>query len=211
MRSSRFYLIVIALHLLATSLVYGYLPLEVPLIWTIQGDPDAFLPKPALWFVAVIPLFAYLFMALAPKLDTRSEYYETQENIYLWGARSFLTLYLYLYWVSLAFSLGISTSVLVAVKAIIGIIFIVIGSYLYRTSFRSKLFWAIRTPWSELSEANWKKIHRFSGWLLVLFGLSTLLLIFAPRGLDVWVFLFLLLGYIFSYIGLSYFLKKQES
>lgn len=204
MRLSKFFLVLLALHLLATALIFASLPLEIPLVWSLTGDPDAFVPKPAIWFVALLPLFAYFFMGLQPTVDSRSDYYETQKNIYLWGARSFLTLYLYLYWTALIFALGVLPIVTVVVKSVLGMFFIILGSFLYRTPFRSRWFWAIKTPWTIQDEGNWKKMHRIAGWLMILFGLCILLLVFAPKGLDIWVFLFLLLGYIASYIWLSY-------
>ncbi len=204
MRLSKFFLVVLTLHLLGTALIFSSLPLEIPLLWSLTGDPDAFVPRPAIWFVAVLPIFAYFFMGLQPKVDSRSEYFETQENLYLWGARSFLTLYLYLYWSALIFALGVSPIVAVIIKSVLGMIFIIIGSFLYRTPFRSRWFWAIKTPWTVADEKNWKRMHRIGGWLLVIFGLCMLLLIFAPRGLDIWVFLFLMMGYIATYIWLSY-------
>lgn len=204
MRVSKLYLALLAIHLAATGTLFSSLPMEVPLVWTLSGDPDVFVPRPALLFVAAIPLFAYVFLGLQPRVDARSTYAETQHNIYLWGARSFLTLFLYLYWTNLAFALGVSSTVLVAVKGGVGMFLIVLGSFLYRTPYRSRWIWAIRTDWAAQSEANWKRLHRIAGWLLVLLGLCTLLLIFVPRGADALLFLFLLVGYVASYLWLSY-------
>lgn len=204
MKPSKVFLSILAVHLAATGLVFGWMPWEVPLVWTLLGDPDAFIPRPVIWVVALIPLVAYGIMLLAPKLDSRAEAHELQRSVYVWGGRSFLGLYLYLYWTTMLFSVGVTPMTLTLIKAGLGFGMLMAGNYLARTPYLAKAFWAIKTPWSIESEDNWKRTHRVSGWLMTLLGLVTLLLIFMPRGPDVWILLLAVTFYVAGSVAASY-------
>ncbi|GEM_PF-4542383 len=204
MKFSPSFFAVLVLHLLGTGLAFGLLPWEVPLVWTLQGDPDAFVPRPLVWVVALIPLVAYFILLLSPRLDSRAETAEFQRSVYVWGGRSFLGLFLFLYWTTLIYSIGVPPQILTLIKAAAGFLFLMVGNFFARTPYQAKVFWAIRTPWSEMDEDNWKRTHRVSGWLLTLLGLVTLLLIFMPRGPDVWVLLLAFLGFAGGSVAASY-------
>lgn len=205
MRFSRFFTTVLVAHLVGVALVYGSLPLEVPLIWNLQGDPEALIPRPAIWLVALIPVFAFALLVLTPTPDPRSPYYDDHGRVYTWGGRTFLAFYLLLFWTSVLFSLGISPIAWAICKSLLGFSLLLMGGLVVsRTPYGSVWFWSIRTPWTESDEQTWRRVHRLAGWWMVLLGLLGLLLIFAPRGLDVWIFLLAVLGYIALNVWASY-------
>ena len=63
---------------------------------------------------------------------------------------------------------------------ILGILFMIIGNYLPKTEPNHII--GVRAPWTMNNPEVWRKVHRVSGFVLVLLGLFILITCFTPIG-----------------------------
>ena len=75
--------------------------------------------------------------------------------------------------VTIASALGQPVDVAMAMPALIGMLFIVIGNVLPKMRWNYVV--GVRTPWTLADEGVWDRTHRFAGWVMVLAGGSTTL------------------------------------
>jgi uncharacterized membrane protein len=65
----------------------------------------------------------------------------------------------------------------------VGVLLMVLGNYM--SQLRKSFFIGIRTPWTLLSDAVWKRTHRVGGWLFMLAGM--VMVIGALIGAPAWL------------------------
>jgi len=106
--------------------------------------------------------------------------------------------------------LGSKINISLYVSLLVGLMLIVIGSYLGKI--RSNYFFGIRTPWTLSSELSWNKTHRLGSKLMILQGIICIVskLLFPS---EVWIYLLLssilVIGIIIT--TYSYFIWKGDS
>lgn len=154
----------------ASVWAYPRLPAAVATHWNLRGEPDGFSSR--LLASAIVPaviLFMTALLQVLPRIDPHRENYAEFIDVY-WLIVNGILLFLGAVHVALlANGVGAPVSPGALVPIGIGLLFVLIGSYLGRV--RSNWFLGIRTPWTLSSETVWRETHRLGGWLFVVGGL----------------------------------------
>lgn len=160
--------IICMLPMIFGLIVYDKIPDMVPTHWNVAGEIDGYSSKvfavfglPA--FMTIISLFVQVAMATDPK-DASSSH--KMQMIGVWIAP---ILSVILVPICILVSMGHKIDVVMIVLLIIGILFVFVGNYLPKC--RQNFTVGIRVPWTLNSEENWKKTHRFGGYVFVVAGL----------------------------------------
>ena len=209
MRSRWFGLVVAALAAAVSVWAYTRLPATVATHWNLQGTPDGCSPR--FWAAAVMPLailgLTGVFNVL-PKVDPRRENYTKFLDSYWLIGNAVLAFAGLAHVLILANGLGYTVQVDRLIPVGVGLLFTFLGNYLTRVE--PNWFIGVRTPWTILSDAVWRKVHRTAGWLFVVAGLVIAAAAFAPRR----AFMFLFIVAIAAAAGIpvvqSYVLWKRE-
>lgn len=154
---------------LAVAVLYGRLPAEVPVHWSLDGTVS-YGPKSTLWITALIPVAGAAFLPLLPKIDPRRQNYQKFQGYYDGFCIVFTLFMLLLNLVVLSESLHPGRiSVAVVISAAVGILFMFIGNLLPKV--KSNFFMGIKTPWALSDTDVWNKTHRLGGALFFISGL----------------------------------------
>lgn len=169
------------LLILATFLfglyVFPQLPEQVPSHWNIHGEIDGWTTKNfAVWFFPLLNLGLYLLMLFLPNLDPRKENYVRFAGAYRLIRIILLIFLAVLYMVTLLVALGYPLKVDFIVKALVAVLFLLIGNYMGK--FQHNYFVGIKTPWTLASEEVWRQTHRLAGPIWVTGGVFGLILSF---------------------------------
>ena len=102
-------------------------------------------------------------------------------------------------------ALGISLNVASAGNLLMAILFIVLGNYLPKC--KPNYTVGIKLPWTLHDEENWRRTHRFAGYLWMIGGVILLATAFLP---NVWILLPVLLILAFAPMLYSYILYVRS-
>lgn len=161
--------IIMAGLLLASILVYPHLPDKVPGHWNIQGQVDAYYSRSfGAFFAPFLTIAIYLLMLLIPLLDPRRDNYQRFSGAYTFLRWSLVVFFMLVYAATILVAMGYQVDVALMVKALVAILFIVIGNFMGQ--FRHNYFVGIKTPWTLANEEVWQRTHRMGGRIWVLGG-----------------------------------------
>lgn len=146
---------------------YHQLPDMIPSHFNAAGQADAFMPKTiAIIFPSVLLAGVEVLGAFAMKTDPKNYNYPRQLlTLGLWIC-PILSVAMNL--MVLLISLGKEVHIEVITPVMLGVLFIVMGNYLPKTKHNYTM--GIKIPWTLNSEENWRKTHRFGGFVFVLMG-----------------------------------------
>ncbi|HHV63206.1 MAG TPA: DUF1648 domain-containing protein [Firmicutes bacterium] len=161
--------------LVAGLFLYPILPERVPSHWNIRGEVDAYSSRAfGAFFAPLLNIGLYLLMLVLPLVDPRRENYARFAGAYRllrWGIVLFGS---GLYLVTILSALGYRVNVALGVKALVAILFILIGNFMGQL--RHNYFVGIKTPWTLANEEVWRRTHRMAGPLWVVAGFLELAL-----------------------------------
>jgi uncharacterized membrane protein len=165
--------VVAALAALLSVWAYPQLPPRIATHWNIAGQPNGYSSRAfaALLLPLMILGVALLFQVL-PKLDPRRDNYAKFADTYWLLANSATVFLLAVHGVVIAHGLGRPVSVQRLMPIALGLLFVVVGTYLTRVE--PNWFVGIRTPWTLSSEAVWRKTHRTAGRVFVVGGFAVI-------------------------------------
>jgi len=153
--------------------VYPHLPDKVPSHWNIHGQVDAYSSRAfGAFFEPLIVIGLYFLMLLMPLIDPKRDNYQRFSSAYTLLRWSLVILFSVLYVTTTLVALGYPVNVGLIVKAIISILFIIIGNFMGQ--FRHNYFVGIRTPWTLANEEVWQRTHRLGSKIWVIGGLVCL-------------------------------------
>ena len=153
-------------------------PDRVPTHWNIRGEVDGWGSKYInIFLMPSIALAAYLLMSFLPAIDPLRKNYEKFAKPYLYF-KIFLTFFfiyleIFLLYSSVRFSPP-QGSLMFAIPFSLLLCFI--GWLL--PQIKRNFFIGIKTPWSLVSDENWKKTHDFGGKVFILAGVASLVAAF---------------------------------
>lgn len=161
------------LPMLLTVALYDQLPEQVPIHFDIAGNPDNYAHKAAAGFGLPVFMAAVNFIChWAMSRDKRS--IEASPSILLnltgWIIPVLCNI---LMPVTLFLALGAELPVGLIVCLLVGIILVVIGNYLPKC--KPNRYMGIKLPWTFASEENWRRTHRFGGFVWVAAGICIVL------------------------------------
>lgn len=93
-------------------------------------------------------------------------------------------------------------------RAIVGIVFIVIGNYLPKC--RQNQTIGVKVKWALHNEENWNRTHRFTGKVWMLCGAVILATVFMPTDISMGLFIVLVLLMIFLPMVYSYMYYRKQ-
>jgi uncharacterized membrane protein len=156
-------LLIIAVAIIASAVVYPKLPPSVPIHWDMSGHPNGWSSR--LWGAWLMPIILVAIWGLTrvlPAIDPRGSNYakfgDAFEGMHI---------------ITLRAALGHPVAMERVVPIGIGLLFVAIGNLLPRA--RPNWFVGIRTPWTLSSDRVWEKTHRFGGRVFVLGGILIVL------------------------------------
>jgi len=176
MKQNKWIILLVALSIIGTALLYPYLPEQVPAHWNIRGEVDRYQDKPWVFFMALLPLVLYLLMIYLPKIDPKKASYEMHKKPYRIIQLLIVIVFILLHWASMVAALGSTIDIGVIVRLIVGVLFIIMGNYM--SQIRQNYFLGIKTPWTLHNEQVWKKTHRVGAYGFTIMGIVTILTIF---------------------------------
>jgi uncharacterized membrane protein len=167
-------LLIVAVAVIASLVVFQRLPSTVPTHWSASGVPDGFSSRAWGAFVSPVMLLGLMgVMWLLPRIDPRAENYAKFAGTYDGLFISIMLVVLVMHFVVLASALGYPVAIQRWLPFTMGAFFIVLGNLLPRV--RPNWFFGIRTPWTLSSDRVWEKTHRLGGYLFVILGIIILL------------------------------------
>ena len=194
----------------AVSLVlYPKLPARVVIHFNAAGQPHGHGSRldPALLLPLVLLGLRLLFEWL-PRIDPRRENYAKFGDTY-WLLVNALLLFLGTVHVALlAYALGVPVRIDRVVAVGLGLLFVVLGSYLSRVE--PNWFVGIRTPWTLSSERVWERTHHAGGRIFVAGGVLCVLTVFVPAPLALPVLVGVTIVIALIPVALSYVLWREE-
>jgi uncharacterized membrane protein len=171
---------------LASILLYNKLPEQMPMHWNIAGEVDRYGSRlEGAFLMPLLNAGLLLMMIWLPAIDPRRKSYAKFEGFYKlfqWVMVIFLT---GMHGLILAWTLGYHLSISLYVKLAIGILFIIIGSYLGKV--RSNWFVGIKNPWTLENDEVWIKTHRLAGPLMFGTGVISIVLAFVNNNISFWI------------------------
>lgn len=179
--------------------LYDQLPVLVPIHFDMHGTPDNYAPKAMAVFG--LPIFMAAMNAvlhLAMRKDQRTMEASPKVLIHLTGWIPAI-LSLILMPITLFMAMGVEIPIVLIVSLLVGFVFVAVGNYLPKC--QPNRYMGIKLPWTFASEENWRKTHRFGGFVWVVSGILIILsaIINWPWVLLVALFASILLPTIYSW------------
>lgn len=193
----------------AGFLLYPILPDRVPSHWNFQGEIDDYSSRGfGAFFPPLLCIGIYLLLLVTPLIDPKRENYSYFSGAYRflrWGLVLFFT---FLYAATIFAALGYPVDVGMIVKALVALLFIVIGNFMGQI--RHNYFVGIKTPWTLANEEVWQRTHRMGGKLWVVAGIGSLFLAPIHTSWSAWLFFALIMVAAFIPIVYSYLLFRKD-
>lgn len=201
--------IVILLPMLIGLFAKDLLPEEVVLHWGLDGMPDGW-GNPLVFFLAVPPIMlaAHWLCLLVDTYFSRNQNQNKKlQNLMFW-MMPVISLFVT---ATMVFAMsGEMPHVSALVCGLMGVLFLVIGNYLPKTT--RNLTMGIKIKWAQSSDENWNATHRFGGKVFVTMGLLSFALMPLKAVIALPMFFAVLLFGLGLIVNYSYcFYQKQLS
>ena len=183
------------------------LPDSVAIHWGIDGQPDGFGDPAQMFFIFPPVLLAvhWICVAVSAVMNKRTPQNKKLERTVLWII-PIISIAISAFMISVA--MGNTTDVHRIICLLLGVLFVIIGNYLPKTT--RNITMGIKIKWTLMSDENWNATHRFSGKVYVIVGILCLLGMVLPEAVFPAVLITVLLVGILLPVIYSYvFYKKQ--
>jgi uncharacterized membrane protein len=167
-------LVLIAVSVIASVIVYAKLPDRIPTHWNANGQVNGYGSK---WLT--VGLFPLILLAMwgmlrfLPTIDPRRENYAKFQSTYDLVVNSALTVVALVHGAAIASALGVPISFIRLMPIVVGAMFVILGNAMPRA--RPNWWFGFRTPWTLSNDRVWERTHRVGGYLLVAAGIVTAL------------------------------------
>ena len=189
-------------------LLYDRLPALIPVHFNFAGDPDSWGPK--VLVVVGLPVFLCLLNILC-NVSTRKYGGENQSMLVKFCRWLCAIISIVIVPVILFKALGSDIPIQSIAPVLVGIVFIIIGNYSPKTKLNPVV--GVRIKWTLESEENWRRTHRFAGYLWMIGGfvmiVNAFLVYFYLSYLWVAVFFGVIIAMIAAPIIYSYYLHRK--
>ncbi len=172
--------VIILLPMLFGLIFWNQLPESMVSHWGGDGVADGTAPKAFIVFGMPLMLLAIHWLCLGLTcLDKKSAQYHNKLVMITYGIMPVLSIVVNGMLYGLA--LGVELNLFMLLPAFLGVMFIVIGNYMPKTTRNRSM--GIKLPWTMGNDENWQKTHRLGGRLQVVSGV--LMLISSPFSAEV--------------------------
>lgn len=153
-------------------ILYDQLPEQIPIHFDSAGNPDNYLSKVLTVFglpvlLALLNVYSHFRLNIDPKAENAS--FNIKQAL-KWAVPLISIIAIPL---SLFISMGVQIPIVMVISAIAGLVVIICGNYLPKC--RQNYTVGYKLPWTLDSEDNWKKTHRFAGFVWVIGGLTMII------------------------------------
>jgi len=203
---------VILLPMLFGLILWPELPQEMAVHWNAGGVSDGWGGKAFVVFSLPLFLLAMHWLCVFfTAIDPRNKNQDRKVvGLVLWIVP---IVSLFMGVVIYSHALGMKISISTVVFLLLGLLFVVIGNYLPKSTRNYSI--GIKVAWALDDDANWQATHRFAGRLYVIIGALLILCAFFPQAWMPWISMVMLVmmlvmavvPVIYSYL---YYKKHKE-
>jgi len=169
-------LIVLAAMFALSVWAWERVPDEMPVHYNLQGEPDRWGGRfEGLLLLPLATIGIYALFLFLPVLDPGRANYPRFANTYLVIRAAVLLVMATIHAAMVAGALGREVPITTAMTLMAGSLFVVLG--LAMGKLRPNWFVGVRTPWTLSSKLSWTRSHRLAGWLFLISGAATLLVL----------------------------------
>lgn len=152
--------------------LYSKLPDTMPIHWDAEGNPNGWASK--LFAIFVLPGILVLINLLFPiLLKTDPKYKNIDDKVKNLLHWIIPIVSVFANGITFSFALGAAIDFKRIVPMFLGLIFIIIGNYMPKTSQSYTV--GIKLPWTLNNEENWNRTHRMAGFLWVIGGIFVII------------------------------------
>lgn len=201
-------LILIGLAAVGSAILYPLFPEPMASHWNASGEVNGYMTR--FWGAFLMPVMSlglFLLFWIVPVIDPLKaniarfrEYF----NAFIVLIMAFL---LYIHGLTLAWNLGFTYNMNIAIIPAVGLIFVFAGVMMGKA--RRNFFIGIRTPWTLSSDRVWDETHRLGSRLFIASGIITMLAVFLGEA-GLWLFLPVILIAALVPVVYSYILWRRE-
>jgi uncharacterized membrane protein len=172
--------IVLAVLALAIgAYLYPQLPERMASHWNFQGEVNGYSGKTfGVFFLPLLTLVLIGFFMIIPKIDPLKQNIAEFRKYFDGLVLVFTAFMIYIYLLTLAWSLGYRFDMSQMLSPAFGILFYYMGILIGKS--KRNWFIGIRTPWTLSSDKIWDSTHRIGGKLFKACGVVSLLGVFVP-------------------------------
>jgi uncharacterized membrane protein len=203
--------ILILAGVLISAVVYPLLPEQVASHWNANDEVDDHMTR--FWGVALMPLVTlgmaalFLVIPVIDPLKANIAQFRGTFNTFIVLISAFM---LYMHGLTLAYNLGYTFRMSLAMIPGVGLIFVFAGVMMSKA--KRNYFIGIRTPWTLANDTVWEETHKLGSKLFIAAGFLSLLTIFLGKN-GFWVMMALILGaglvpVVYSYVLFARLEKK---
>ena len=202
-------ILIVILAIISSFYFYANFPEQVPIHWNAAGEVDGYSSRVvgAFLFPGII-IGMYLMFLLFPYIDPKKERYSQFRNVYHIFKTVLVLFMAAIYFIVSFNALGHNIPVEFWIPIMVGILFILLGSYM--SKIKINWFMGIRTPWTLSSEVVWNKTHRVGGKVFMLGGAMIAFTVFAPTMLRMIMFFTAIGLIVLGIVVYSYIAYRQE-
>lgn len=153
--------------------LYEQLPERIPIHFDFAGDPDNDAPK--LVAILGLPVFMAVINLICHWAMNHEKKAMAASPAVLLAVTGWIIPILcnILMPITLFMGMGMKVPIGMIVSLMIGLVFVIIGNYLPKV--KPNRYMGIKLPWTFASEENWRRTHRFGGFVWVVAGICTIL------------------------------------
>lgn len=200
---------IVVVFFIAALVFYPQMPEQMASHWNAAGDVDGYMSR--FWGIMLLPLVAVglaALFALIPRIDPFRVNIEKFKGYYYGFVTAILVFMLYVYVLTLLWSLGLRFDMGQVLMPAMGILFFAAGVLMGKA--KRNFFIGIRTPWTLSSDEVWERTHRLGAALFKVAGLLVVGGVFFPDYM-MWIIMGTILPAAFIPIVYSYFVWRQVS
>jgi uncharacterized membrane protein len=146
-------------------LLYDRLPASIPIHFDFAGNPDNWGPKALVVFG--LPIFLCL-LNIVVNVSTRKYGGENQSMLVKVCRWLVALIAVIIMPITLFKALGMDIPIQIIAPVLVGVVFVIIGNYSPKT--KQNPVAGVRISWTLESEENWRRTHRFAGYLWMIGG-----------------------------------------
>ena len=153
--------------------LYEQLPAQLPIHFDFTGNPDNYAAKP--FAVFGLPVFMALINFICHSTVRFDKKTTEASPVVLLAVTSWICPLLcnILMPITLFMGMGMDVPINFIVSLMVGLVFVIIGNYLPKV--KPNRYMGIKLPWTFASEENWRRTHRFGGFVWVAAGIVILI------------------------------------
>ena len=176
--------ILILLPILVGALTWDILPEQMATHWGVSGEADDWTSRAfAVFGLPMILLVIHWVCIIITAADHKSR----EQNKKAYNMVLFIMPFASLFTngIMYAMAFGLEFNMFSLVFGLLGIVFMIIGNYMPKTSQNHTL--GIKISWTLESEENWNATHRVAGKVWFIVGLISLICVFVPYKISVFI------------------------